>query len=52
VKAERLWRKWIRELNEVFDDRIGYFIRVMEWHRNRKVPDFQVLMLNLRGLDG
>lgn len=50
VKAERLWRRWIRELNEAFGDRVGYF-RVMEWHRNRKVPYFHALILNLGGVD-
>lgn len=48
MKAERLWRRWVRELNEALDDRVGYF-RVMEWQKNRKVPHFHALMLNLHG---
>jgi len=48
VEADKLWRKWIRELNEALDERVGYF-RVMEWHKGRKVPHFHALMLNLQG---
>lgn len=40
------FKRWFRMLNRRRDNQVGYFMAT-EWHKNRKVPHFHLLMLGV-----